>query len=137
MSLFSRVLSAFVVFSCLVLSSALAQQGSSVPDSLNGSGTDASAALMSGGTITVSGPQGSLGRYGVDDLVPGFYHVSAEAPGFKKLESKSNEVVVKVSFIPAVSEKIADPAVSFRCSPPYCRLPSQRIEGGNHENTLA
>jgi hypothetical protein len=136
MSLFSRVLSAFVVFSCLVLSSALAQQGSSVPDSLNGSVTDASAALMSGGT-TVTGSQGSLGRYGVDDVVPGFYHVSAEAPGFKKLESKSNEVVVKVSFIPAVSEKIADLAFSFRCSPPYCRLPSQRIEGGNHENTLA
>jgi hypothetical protein len=92
---------------------------------------------MSGGTITVTASQGSLGRYGIDDLVPAFYHASAEAPGFKKLESKSNEVVVKVSFIPAVSQKIAAPAVSFHCSRPYRRLPSQPIEEGNYENTLA
>ena len=54
--------------------------------------------------MTVTGPQGSrnaksdaLGRYAIDNLVPGFYDVTAEAPGFKKVESKHNEMVVNVS----------------------------------------
>ena len=104
MRLFSRVLPAFVLFSCLVVTSAVAQQGSAVTGSLNGSVTDASGALISGATITLTGPQGvrtatsdALGRYGLDNLVPGYYDVTAEAAGFKKVESKHNEVVVNVS----------------------------------------
>ncbi len=104
MSLFSRFLPTFVVFSCLAVSSALAQQGSAVTGSLSGAVTDSSGALVSGADITVIGPQGqrnaksdSLGRYAIDNLVPGFYDVTVEAPGFKKVESKHNEVVVNVS----------------------------------------
>jgi Carboxypeptidase regulatory-like domain/TonB-dependent Receptor Plug Domain len=100
----SRVSLFFVVCASLVLSSGYAQQGSAVTGSLNGSVTDASGALVSGATVTLTGPQGvrtttsdALGRYGVDNLVPGFYDVTAEAAGFKKVESKHNEVVVNVS----------------------------------------
>jgi hypothetical protein len=104
MRLFSRVSLSLIVFLSLVSSGALAQQGSSVTGSLNGSVIDASGALISDATITVTGPQGTrstksdaLGRYGLDNLVPGFYDVTAEATGFKKIESKHNEVVVNVS----------------------------------------
>jgi hypothetical protein len=104
MSLFTRFLPTFVVFSCLAVSSALAQQGSSVTGSLNGSVTDSSGALIAGADITVTGPQGqrtaksdALGRYAIDNLVPGYYDVTVEAPGFKKVESKHNEIVVNVS----------------------------------------
>jgi hypothetical protein len=104
MRLFSRVSLVLVTLVCLVSTSALAQQGSSVTGSLNGVVTDASGALVSGAVITVTGPQGTrsaksdaMGRYGLDNLVPGFYDVTAEAPGFKKVESKHNEVVVNVS----------------------------------------
>ena len=104
MRLFSRIFLSFGVFTCLALSVADAQQGSAVAGSLTGSVTDASDALVSGATVTVVGPQGSrsvksdqLGRYALDNLVPGFYDVTAEAPGFKKVESKHNEVVVNVS----------------------------------------
>src|ERR1700761_4806806 len=104
MSLFSRFLPTFLVLSFLTVSSALAQQGSSVTGSLNGSVTDSSGALIAGADITVTGPQGqrtaksdALGRYAIDNLVPGYYDVTAEATGFKKVESKHNEVVVNVS----------------------------------------
>jgi hypothetical protein len=104
MSLFTRFLPTFVVLSCLAVSSALAQQGSSVTGSLNGSVTDSSGALIAGADITLTGPQGqrtaksdALGRYSIDNLVPGYYDVTVEAPGFKKVESKHNEVVVNVS----------------------------------------
>src|ERR1700733_15361589 len=104
MRLFSRFFPASIVLSCLVVSSAVAQQGSAVSGSLNGSVTDSSGALIAGAEITVTGPQGqrtaksdALGRYAIDNLVPGYYDVTAEAPGFKKVESKHNEVVVNVS----------------------------------------
>jgi hypothetical protein len=101
---FSRFFSTSIVFSCLLVSNALAQQGSAVTGSLNGSVIDSSGALISGAEITATGPQGertaksdALGRYGIDNLVPGFYDVTAVASGFKKVESKHNEVVVNVS----------------------------------------
>ncbi len=104
MSLLSRFLPTFVAFSCLAASSALAQQGSAVTGSLAGSVTDSSGALIGGADITLIGPQGqrsaksdALGRYAIDNLVPGFYDVTVQAPGFKKVESKHNEVVVNVS----------------------------------------
>jgi hypothetical protein len=103
MSRFSRFLQ-LVVLSCLAVSSALAQQGSAVTGGLAGSVTDSSGALVAGADITVIGPQGqrtaksdALGRYAIDNLVPGFYDVTVQAPGFKKVESKHNEVVVNVS----------------------------------------
>jgi hypothetical protein len=99
-----RAYAVLVALLCLVMVSAHGQQGSTVTGSLAGTVTDASGALLSGATITVVGPQGSrtvksdqLGRYTVDNLVPGFYDVTAEATGFKKVESKHNEVVVNVS----------------------------------------
>src|ERR1700722_17611634 len=99
-----RVLFLFALISSLILTSAHGQQGSAVSGSLTGSVTDSSGALISDATVTVVGPQGSrnvksdqLGRYAIDNLVPGFYDVTAEATGFKKVESKHNEVVVNVS----------------------------------------
>ena len=104
MRLFLRVVLFFVACSSLTLLNARGQQGSAVTGSLTGSVTDASGALISGATVKVVGPQGSrsvksdpLGRYGIDNLVPGFYDVTAEAVGFKKVESKHNEVVVNVA----------------------------------------
>jgi hypothetical protein len=104
MRVFARVLFFFFVCSSLTLSNAHGQQGSAVTGSLTGSVIDSSGALISGATVTLTGPQGSrsvesdqLGRYAVDNLVPGFYDVTAEAPGFKKVESKHNEVVVNVA----------------------------------------
>src|ERR1700722_10734415 len=99
-----RVLFLFALISSLILTSAHGQQGSAVSGSLTGSVTDSSGALISNATVTLTGPQGvrsaksdALGRYGIDNLVPGFYDVTAEATGFKKVESKHNEVVVNVS----------------------------------------
>jgi hypothetical protein len=104
MKLFSRLFQISIIFSCLLVSNAFAQQGSSVTGSLAGSVTDSSGAFIAGADITVTGPQGqrtaksdALGRYAIDNLVPGFYDVTVEAPGFKKVESKHNEVVVNVS----------------------------------------
>jgi Carboxypeptidase regulatory-like domain len=94
----------FAIVYCLVLSGAHAQQGSTVTGSLTGEVTDTSGALISGAAVTVTGPQGvrtaksdSLGRYAIDNLIPGYYDVTAEAPGFKRVESKHNEVVVNVA----------------------------------------
>ncbi|HEY4046841.1 MAG TPA: carboxypeptidase regulatory-like domain-containing protein, partial [Acidobacteriaceae bacterium] len=104
MKISPRSIVLFLIFSCLVLSGAHAQQGSAVTGSLTGSVTDTSGALISGATVTVTGPQGvrtaksdSLGRYAIDNLVPGYYDVTAEASGFKRVESKHNEVVVNVA----------------------------------------
>ncbi len=89
---------------CLVLSGARAQVSSSVQGGLGGQVTDSSGALVSGAKVTVTGPQGStttttdqIGQWRVTGLIPGYYDVSAEAPGFKKAESKHNEVVVDVT----------------------------------------
>src|SRR5579859_3467302 len=80
MSRFSRFLPTLVVLYCLAVANAFAQQGSAVTGSLTGSVTDSSGALVSGADITVIGPQGqrtaksdALGRYAIDNLIPGFY----------------------------------------------------------------
>ncbi len=121
MRLFSRFSFVFIALSFLMISGANAQQGSAVTGSLNGSVTDSSGALISGATVTLTGPQGvrtatsdALGRYGVDNLVPGFYDVTAEAPGFKKVESKHNEVVVNVSS--SLNLKLSVGSTAYQCA---------------------
>lgn len=93
-----------ILVSCLAVSTAGAQISSSVQGGLGGQITDSSGALISGAKVTVTGPQGTtttttdqLGQYRVTGLIPGSYDVTAEASGFKKAESKHNQVVVDVT----------------------------------------
>jgi hypothetical protein len=89
----------FVVLSHVVLLSAQTYQGR-----ILGTVTDASGAVIAGAKITVTDTAkntsrslitNSAGEYTAPDLDPGTYAVSAEAPGFKKTESKS--VILEVS----------------------------------------
>jgi hypothetical protein len=79
----------------------LAQSSSSYTGGLSGAITDPSGAVVSGATVTLIGPQGTRqlitdasGRYTATGLTPGFYDVSVEKPGFKKVSAKQSEVVV-------------------------------------------
>src|SRR5579875_1356261 len=81
-----------------------AQQGTAVTGGLNGVVTDSSGAVVPGATIVLSGPQGTRtlttdnqGRYSATGLTPGYYNVSVEKPGFEKLVSNHDEVVVGIS----------------------------------------
>ncbi len=81
-----------------------AQQSTTVTGGLNGSVTDASGAVVSDATVTITGPQGSrvqttdaLGHYTFSGLVPGFYNVKVEKSGFQTVTSEKNEIVVNVS----------------------------------------
>jgi hypothetical protein len=89
----------FVVLSHVVLLSAQTYQGR-----ILGTVTDASGAVIARAKITVTDTAkntsrslitNSAGEYTAPDLDPGTYAVSAEAPGFKKTESKS--VILEVS----------------------------------------
>src|ERR1035437_847071 len=82
----------------------LAQSSSSYTGGLSGAITDASGALVSGATVTLTGPQGtqtlmtdSSGRYSLNGLPPGFYDVTVEKAGFKKVSAKHSEVAVNTS----------------------------------------
>jgi len=88
----------------LLGSTAVAQQVSSTTGGLNGVVTDPTGAVLKGATVTLAGPQGSVtvtsdnnGRYSSNGLTPGFYDVTATAPGFSKAISKHNEVQVNTS----------------------------------------
>jgi hypothetical protein len=81
-----------------------AQQQSAITGGLNGAITDSTGAVLPGATVTLVGPQGthtlttdSTGRYSINGLTPGFYDVSVLKTGFKKIESRHNEVVVNSS----------------------------------------
>jgi len=81
-----------------------AQQNTTVTGGLNGTVIDSTGAAVAGATVTITGPQGTrvtttteMGHYSMGGLVPGFYDVSVEKTGFKKVQSKHNEVVVNSS----------------------------------------
>src|SRR5215472_12606842 len=81
-----------------------AQQQGSITGGLNGEITDSTGAILPGATVTLAGPQGTkvlttdnLGRFSATGLTPGFYDVTVEKSGFKKVQSKHNEVVVNSS----------------------------------------
>ena len=81
-----------------------AQQNTTVTGGLNGNVTDSTGAAVAGATVTITGPQGTrvtttteMGHYSMGGMVPGFYDVSVEKTGFKKVQSKHNEVVVNSS----------------------------------------
>jgi len=93
-----------IVFLLLVSLTVTAQQQGSITGGLNGEITDSTGAIMPGVTVTLVGPQGTkvlttdnLGRYSITGLTPGFYDVTVEKQGFKKVQSKHNEVVVNSS----------------------------------------
>jgi len=82
----------------------LSQQSGTVTGGLNGTVADSTGAVVAGATIRVVGPQGThtlttdaQGHYALNGLIPGFYDATVEKPGFKKLKSTHNEVVVSVS----------------------------------------
>ncbi|HEY1159682.1 MAG TPA: carboxypeptidase regulatory-like domain-containing protein [Terracidiphilus sp.] len=82
----------------------LAQQSGAITGGLNGVVVDSTSAVVPGATITLVGPQGThvlitdeQGHYSVSELVPGYYDVTVEKAGFKKVRSAKNEVVVNVS----------------------------------------
>lgn len=89
---------AIVLFTSLP---ALSQNSTSVTGGLSGAVTDATGALVAGATVTLTGPQGGytlttneLGRFSATGLTPGYYDVTVEKAGFKKIEAKHSEVVV-------------------------------------------
>jgi hypothetical protein len=93
-----------VVLLLLATFSVSAQQQGSITGGLNGVVTDSTGAVLPEATVILVGPQGtrtlttdSLGRYSASGLTPGFYDVTVEKMGFKKVESKHNEVVVNSS----------------------------------------
>ena len=95
------VVVAIVVLTLLPLS---AQQLSTVTGGLNGTVIDSTSAAVAGATVTLTGPQGTRvittdaqGHYSISGLIPGFYDVAVEKTGFKKVQSKHNEVVVNAS----------------------------------------
>jgi hypothetical protein len=88
----------------IVAVSAFGQESSSITGGLSGVVTDATGAALPGATVTLVGPQGThtlttdnLGRYAASGLTPGFYDVTVNKPGFKKLQAKHSEVVVNSS----------------------------------------
>jgi len=95
---FSCIVVAIVALMALPLA---AQQAATITGGLNGTVTDSTSAAVAGATVTITGPQGTRvittdaqGHYGISGLIPGFYDISVEKTGFKKVQSKHNEVVV-------------------------------------------
>ncbi len=82
----------------------LAQDSTSITGGLSGAVTDPTGALVGDAKVTIVGPQGtqvlmtnSSGRFEVKGLTPGFYDVTIEKPGFKKISAKHSQVVVNSS----------------------------------------
>src|SRR5260370_35619144 len=104
MKLIFAILPKIVVILLLVALSASAQQQGSITGGLSGAVTDSTGAILPDATVTLVGPQGtrtlttdSLGRYSASGLTPGFYDVTVEKTGLKKVEAKHNKVVVNFS----------------------------------------
>ncbi|MGA3130291.1 MAG: TonB-dependent receptor [Terracidiphilus sp.] len=97
-------LSALVASLLLLALPLSAQQSGALSGGLNGTVVDSSSAVVSGATVTATGPQGtrvaktdSLGHFTFTALVPGYYDVKVEKVGFKTVKSNHDEVVVNVS----------------------------------------
>lgn len=80
------------------------QESSSITGGLSGTVTDATGAAIPGATITLIGPQGTHtaitdngGHYALSGLTPGYYDVTIDKTGFKRLQAKHSEVVVDKS----------------------------------------
>jgi len=106
----NRLVSTLKTVSCLLaillLAGAplVAQQSTTTTGGLNGVVVDSTGAVVAGATVTLSGPQGKRvittdgsGHYSESGLVPGFYDVTVEKTGFKKVKSVHDEVVVNLS----------------------------------------
>ncbi|HVN94056.1 MAG TPA: carboxypeptidase regulatory-like domain-containing protein [Terracidiphilus sp.] len=99
-----RTLSVLAGLLLLLPVMSVAQQSGAVFGGLNGTVVDSSSAVVTGATVTITGPQGSrtmvtdnMGHYAFTDLVPGYYEVKVDKSGFKTVKSLHNEVVVGVS----------------------------------------
>ncbi len=102
----SRTFGCLSLFLILLLISfpTSAQQQGSITGGLNGEITDSTGAVLPEATVTLAGPQGTktlttdnLGRFNATGLTPGYYDVTVEKQGFRKMQSKHNEVVVNSS----------------------------------------
>jgi len=100
----SKALLQIAVVLTLITAIGFAQESTTVKGGLSGTITDSTGAIVPGATVTVSGPQGtrtfttdSQGRYTAAGLTPGQYDITVEKSGFKKVESKKNEVVVSTN----------------------------------------
>ena len=90
----------FVVASLLFMTLPVAAQlNTAVRGSLGGVVFDATGSVLPDADVTLTGPQGqykvktdSMGRYRVQDLVPGSYSVKVEAKGFKTFVSQRDLV---------------------------------------------
>ncbi|SPE17712.1 Outer membrane receptor protein [Candidatus Sulfotelmatomonas gaucii] len=91
----------FVVASLLLMTLPVAaQMNSAVRGSMGGVVFDATGSVLPDADVALTGPQGeykvktdSMGRYMVQELVPGSYTVKVEAKGFKTYVSQRNLVV--------------------------------------------
>jgi len=105
----------------LLLSFGLLAQESAVKGNLSGVISDSSGAVVTGSTVTLTGPigtktttTGSEGRFTFDLLTPGFYTVSAEMKGFRTVETKNIEVFanktssVRLTLEPGVAKEVVE-----------------------------
>ena len=99
-----KTVSCLLAILLLAVAPLVAQQSSTVTGGLNGVVVDSTGAVVAGATVTLSGPQGNhvvttdaSGHYSESGLIPGFYDVTVEKTGFKKVKSVHDEVVVNVS----------------------------------------
>ena len=99
-----KTVSSLLAILLLAVAPLVAQQSSTVTGGLNGVVVDSTGAVVAGATVTLSGPQGNhvvttdaSGHYSESGLIPGFYDVTVEKTGFKKVKSVHDEVVVNVS----------------------------------------
>jgi hypothetical protein len=96
--------SAFAIAGSLTATPMFAQQSTTITGGLNGVVIDSTSAVVADATVTIDGPQGkkvlttdASGHYSVAGLIPGFYDITVEKAGFKKVKSVHNEVVVNNS----------------------------------------
>ncbi len=99
-----KTVSSLLAILLLAVAPLVAQQSTTVTGGLNGVVVDSTGAVVEGATVTLAGPQGkhvittdSSGHYSVVGLIPGFYDVTVEKTGFKKVKSVHDEVVVNLS----------------------------------------
>ena len=99
-----KTVSCLLAILLLAVAPLVAQQSTTTTGGLNGVVVDSTGAVVAGATVTLSGPQGKRvittdgsGHYSESGLVPGFYDVTVEKTGFKKVKSVHDEVVVNLS----------------------------------------
>lgn len=116
----------------LLCVTAVHAQSSAVTGGLNGVIKDSTGAVVANATVTLVGPQGttvlktdSAGRYGTAGLTPGYYDVTVTAPGFSKVSSTHNQVVVNSSSSLSLTLKVGNEGETVQVSTTAASIDTQ------------